>query len=64
MVKLNKIYTRTGDEGTSGLVDGSRVSKASARMHAIGEVDEVERLTTFLHDADPAVLPALETRTD
>lgn len=40
MVKLNKIYTRTGDAGRSGLVDGSRVSKASARMHAIGEVDE------------------------
>jgi cob(I)alamin adenosyltransferase len=40
MVKLNKIYTRTGDDGTSGLVDGSRVSKASARMAAIGDVDE------------------------
>ena len=40
MVKLNKIYTRTGDEGTAGLVDGSRVSKFSARMTAIGEVDE------------------------
>jgi len=40
MVKLNKIYTRTGDEGTAGLVDGSRISKASARMAAIGEVDE------------------------
>ena len=40
MVKLNKIYTRTGDEGSAGLVDGSRVSKASARMAAIGEVDE------------------------
>lgn len=40
MVKLNKIYTRTGDAGEAGLVDGSRVSKASARMHAIGEVDE------------------------
>ena len=40
MVKLNKIYTRTGDKGTAGLVDGSRVSKASARMAAIGEVDE------------------------
>lgn len=40
MVKLNRIYTRTGDAGQSGLVDGSRVSKASARMHAIGEVDE------------------------
>ncbi len=40
MVKLNKIYTRTGDDGTSGLVDGSRVSKASALMTAIGDVDE------------------------
>ena len=40
MVKLNKIYTRTGDGGTAGLVDGSRVSKSSLRMAAIGEVDE------------------------
>ena len=40
MVKLNKIYTRTGDGGTAGLVDGSRVSKSSPRMVAIGEVDE------------------------
>lgn len=40
MVKLNRIYTRTGDAGTTGLVDGSRVSKADARMAAIGEVDE------------------------
>ena len=40
MVKLNKIYTRTGDGGSAGLVDGSRVSKSSARMAAIGEVDE------------------------
>jgi cob(I)alamin adenosyltransferase len=40
MVRLNKIYTRTGDEGTAGLVDGSRVSKSSLRMTAIGEVDE------------------------
>jgi len=40
LVKLNKIYTRTGDDGNSGLVDGSRVSKSSVRMAAIGEVDE------------------------
>ena len=40
MVKLNKIYTRTGDGGSAGLVDGSRVSKSSPRMAAIGEVDE------------------------
>jgi len=40
MVKLNKIYTRTGDQGTAGLVGGSRALKSSARMIAIGEVDE------------------------
>ncbi|MGN6375473.1 MAG: cob(I)yrinic acid a,c-diamide adenosyltransferase [Sphingomonas sp.] len=40
MVKLNTIYTRTGDAGTTGLVDGSRVSKADPRMTAIGDVDE------------------------
>ena len=40
MVKLNRIYTRTGDDGTTGLVDGSRVAKHDARMEAIGAVDE------------------------
>jgi len=40
LVKLNRIYTRTGDAGTTGLVDGSRVSKAEPRMAAIGDVDE------------------------
>jgi len=37
LVKLNKIYTRTGDGGSAGLVDGSRVSKSGLRMTAIGE---------------------------
>ena len=40
LVKLNKIYTRTGDDGTTGLVDGSRVAKTDPRMVAIGDVDE------------------------
>ena len=40
MVKLNKIYTRTGDQGMTGLVDGTRVSKTDLRMIAIGDVDE------------------------
>ncbi|MDP9056887.1 MAG: cob(I)yrinic acid a,c-diamide adenosyltransferase [Pseudomonadota bacterium] len=40
MVKLNKIYTRTGDAGTTGLVDGSRVAKHDPRMAAVGAVDE------------------------
>ena len=40
MVKLNRIYTRTGDDGTTGLVDGSRCPKNSARIAAMGLVDE------------------------
>jgi len=40
LVKLNKIYTRTGDDGTTGLVDGSRTLKHAPRMEAIGAVDE------------------------
>jgi cob(I)alamin adenosyltransferase len=53
MVKLNKIYTRTGDDGTTGLVDGSRLSKADARLHAIGEVDEANSaLGVAIHALD------------
>lgn len=40
MVRLTKIYTKTGDCGETGLGDGSRISKASARVTAIGAVDE------------------------
>jgi cob(I)alamin adenosyltransferase len=40
MVKLNKIYTKTGDSGDTGLTDASRVGKSSPRIEAIGAVDE------------------------
>ncbi|MDE2392057.1 MAG: ATP:cob(I)alamin adenosyltransferase, partial [Rhodospirillales bacterium] len=40
MVKLDKIYTRGGDQGETSLGDGTRVPKSSARIHALGEVDE------------------------
>jgi cob(I)alamin adenosyltransferase len=39
LVRLNRIYTGTGDDGTTGLVDGSRLPKHAARMEAIGAVD-------------------------
>src|SRR3970040_3163162 len=38
--RLSKIYTRTGDDGTTGLGDGSRVAKDSARVAAYGTIDE------------------------
>jgi cob(I)alamin adenosyltransferase len=40
MVKLNKIYTRTGDDGSTGLANGERRAKCDARVDAYGEVDE------------------------
>lgn len=56
MVRLNRIYTRTGDDGTTGLVDGSRAPKDSARLAAIGEVDEANSAIGIaiaaLNDAD------------
>ncbi len=39
--RLSKIYTRTGDDGTTGLGDGSRIAKDHIRMEAIGTVDEL-----------------------
>ena len=39
--RLSKIYTRTGDDGTTGLGDGSRVTKESLRVEAFGTVDEL-----------------------
>jgi cob(I)alamin adenosyltransferase len=44
VVKLNKIYTRTGDAGETGLVDGSRTPKHDPRIAAIGDVDELNSL--------------------
>ena len=59
MVKLNRIYTRTGDAGTSGLVDGSRVSKADSRFAAIGDVDEANSAIGVAILAAADLAPAL-----
>lgn len=62
MVKLTKIYTRTGDDGTTGLVDGSRTRKDAQRMAAIGDVDELNSCigVAALH-AGEALLARLRT---
>jgi cob(I)alamin adenosyltransferase len=39
--RLTKIYTRTGDDGSTGMADGSRVAKDALLVHVIGEVDEL-----------------------
>lgn len=46
--RLSKIYTRTGDKGTTGLADGSRVDKHSARIEAIGALDETNSAVGLL----------------
>jgi cob(I)alamin adenosyltransferase len=52
--RLTKIYTRTGDAGTTGLADGSRVAKDAPRIEAIGAVDELNSvLGTLLSEKLP-----------
>ena len=46
--RLSKIYTRTGDDGTTGLGDGSRIAKNSLRVHAMGDVDELNAVIGML----------------
>ncbi len=53
--RLSKIYTRTGDDGTTGLGDGTRVAKDSLRVEAYGTVDEANSAIGMVlaHDSVP-----------
>ncbi len=55
MVKLNKIYTRTGDKGETGLVDGSRLPKNDARFEAMGGVDEANAIIGLARQCRPSM---------
>lgn len=60
--RLTRIYTRTGDDGTTGLGDGSRVRKDAARVEAYGTVDETNSaigLITAHRDLPPAIAACL-----
>ena len=52
--RLTKIYTRTGDDGSTGMADGSRVAKDDLLVHAIGEVDELNSQLAVLLCHAPA----------
>jgi cob(I)alamin adenosyltransferase len=66
--RLSKIYTRTGDDGTTGLTGGSRVPKDSPRIEAIGAVDELNSaigVVLAVPDLPPAIgLCLLEVQHD
>lgn len=61
--RLSKIYTRTGDDGTTGLGDGSRISKDSIRVDAMGDVDELNSVIgLILTESIPSNLEAMLTK--
>lgn len=64
MVKLNKIYTRTGDDGTTGLVAGERRPKYDLRIEAYGTIDETNAVIGMarLHTAPMSELDAMLMR--
>lgn len=56
MNRLTRIYTRTGDSGTTGLADGSRLPKSALRVVAMGEVDELNSQIGLLA-TEPVLVP-------
>jgi cob(I)alamin adenosyltransferase len=58
--RLSKIYTRTGDDGTTGLGDGSRVPKESARIEAMGAVDELNSAVGVVLGVPDLPLPVIK----
>src|SRR5579885_1135227 len=61
--RLSKIYTRTGDDGSTGLGDGTRAPKDSARVEAYGTIDELNSALDLLLDVHDLPLPVVETLT-
>jgi cob(I)alamin adenosyltransferase len=56
--RLSKIYTRTGDDGTTGLANGERIDKSDVRVAAFGDVDETNSALGLLL-AEPGIPPVI-----
>ncbi len=59
-MRLSKIYTRTGDDGDTGLANGERVRKDSLRIQAMGEIDELNSMMGILR-SQGELPPSIET---
>ena len=53
MPRISKVTTKTGDDGTTGLADGSRLSKADNRVHLMGEIDELNAFIGYTIELIP-----------
>ena len=62
MVRLTRIYTRTGDDGTTGLVGGERVAKDDVRIEAYGTVDELNATIGLCRERNDATMADAEAR--
>src|SRR5262245_10186546 len=66
MVRINRVYTKTGDDGQTSLIGGQRVSKSTLRIECYGTVDELNatlgpvRTALEQSPAGPSLLPVLD----
>lgn len=63
-MRITRVYTRTGDKGTTGLADGSRVAKTSLRLESYGTIDELNAVLGLCRTHVGALAPARAARLD
>ena len=68
MPRISKVTTKTGDDGSTGLADGSRIAKSSARICLLGELDELNAniglCMSYLDKQDGSYLDLLQIQHD
>ena len=54
--RITKVTTKTGDDGSTGMADGTRLKKSDPIIHCIGEIDELNSLIGYLASANDCLL--------